>query len=225
MKKTELFERLREVLCKRNYTMPNKSPYKGTGAPGIYLENLLNLKAGNEDIPDAGSWEVKFYSPRTALITLFHKTPEPRSIMRDMLNQWGKKDSNGRRSFRHTIRGKSDRFRVVDDAGQVLVRPLKGKGQAPAWTHDTLMNIAGSKLRRLLLVQGKRSGQKVEYWRADCYETIQMSELINEIVRGTISIDFDLRSTDTSAIRDHGTKFRVSPDDVCRLYNEKKRFV
>ena len=225
MKKTELFDRLRKVLRKKNYIMPDDSPYKGTGAPGIYLENLLDLKAGNEDIPDAGSWEVKFYNPRTALITLFHKTPEPRSIMRYMLNRWGKKDSNGRQSFRHTIRGKSDLFRVVDDAGQVIVRPLRGNGQVPVWTHDTLTNIVGSKLRRLLMVKGKRTGQEVEYLRADCYEIIQISELINEIVRGTICIDFDLRSTDTDAIRDHGTKFRVSPDDVCRLYDSKKRFV
>ena len=225
MRKTELDSRLREILQERKYTMPDASPYRGTGAPGIYLEYLLGLDAGNQDIPDAGSWEIKFHGPSTNLITLFHKTPEPKEIIRYMLNKWGWKDDKGRQSLRHTISGKSDRFRVVNDAGQIIVRPLRGNGPVPIWTHDTLHNIAASKLRRLLLVRGKRSGQQVEYLRADCFEELQMAELINEIVRGTICIDFDMRATETRAIRDHGTKFRVSPDDVCRLYNRKKRFV
>lgn len=199
--------------------------FGGTGAPGRYLEHLLDLDAGNKDIPDALGWELKYFSPQTNLITLFHKTPEPSGITRYMLNKWGRRDSKGRQSLRHTISGKSDRFRVVDDGGQVIVRPLRGNGPVPIWTHDTLHNIAASKLRRLLLVRGKRSGQRVEYLRADCFEELQMAELINEIMRGTICIDFDMRATETRAIRDHGTKFRVAPDDVCRLYNRKKRFV
>ena len=225
MTKTELFARLRDILQKRQFTMPNESPYLGTGAPGTYLEYLLDLDAGNKDIPDALGWEIKFYTSRTNLITLFHKTPGPQNIMRHMLSKWGWKDRHGRQSFRHTISGKSDRFRVVDDAGQIIVRPLHGNGPVPIWTHDTLQNIAASKLRRLMLVKGKRSGQQVEYLRADCFEELQIVELCNEITRGTICIDFDVRSTETPALRDHGTKFRVSPDDVCRLYNNKKRFI
>ena len=112
----------------------------------------------------------------------------------------------------------------MDDAEQIIVRPLRGNGPVPCWTHDTLANIAGAKLRRLILVRGKRSGQQVEYQRADCFEELQISELFNEIVRGTICVDFDLCSIGTAAIRDHGTKFRVSPDDVCRLYTRKKGF-
>ena len=224
MKKAELFARLRAVLRERKYTMPDRAPYKGSGAPGVFLENLLELSASNQDIPDAGGWEIKFHSQTTNLVTLFHKTPEPKGIMHTLVNKWGQRDAHGRQSLRHTISGKSARFRVVDDAGQIIVRPLKGNGLVPFWTHDTIQNIAASKLRRLILVRGRRSKQDVEYLRADCFEELQMSELFNEIVRGTICIDFDARSTETKALRDHGTKFRVSPDDVCRLYNRKKRF-
>lgn len=54
----------------------------------------------------------------------------------------------------HTIRGTSDRFKVFDDAGSIIVRPLKGNGPVPMWSHDTLLNVAGGKLRRLVVVQG-----------------------------------------------------------------------
>lgn len=225
MRKAELFQRLRSVLLTRKYTMPDNAPYEGTGAPGVYLEKLLELKAGNQDIPDAGGWEVKYYTHKTALITLFHKEAEPQGVMRYLLNRWGWKDAKGRQSLRHTIRGKSSLFRVVNDGGQIIVRPLKGNGTVPCWPHDTLMNIAGGKLRRLLLVRGKRTGQDVEYLRADCFENMAITELIDEIVRGTICIDFDVRSTETNALRNHGTKFRVAPEDVCRLYTKKHRFV
>ena len=73
-----------------------------------------------------------------------------------MVNKYGWKDAQGRLSFRHTIAGKSDRFQVIDDAGNVIVRPLQGNGPVPIWTHDTILNAA-NKLKRLLLVKGERS--------------------------------------------------------------------
>jgi hypothetical protein len=44
--------------------------------------------------------------------------------------------------------------------------------------------------------------------------------------RGTTAIDFDCREAKpgSSALRNHGTKFRVAPKDVCRLYMKKERF-
>ena len=52
--------------------------------------------------------------------------------MRYMVRRYGIRDAKGRRSFRHTIRGKSDLFRVVNDAGQVVVRPVvSGSDKSP----------------------------------------------------------------------------------------------
>ncbi len=205
--------------------MPSGARTAGSGGPGNFLEDQLGLNVGSQDIADSVGWEVKYYTAKTNLITLFHKEAQPPSIMRYMVNKWGWKDAHGRLSFRHTISGKSDRFRIDSDANQILVRPLKGNGPVPYWTHDELLNIAGGKLRRLVLVKGELKTDKVRFLQADCYENLHIGFFIYELVRGTICIDFDVREATpgSAGLRNHGTKFRVSPDNVCRLYTKKER--
>ena len=147
--------------------------------------------------------------------------------MRYMVSKHGWKDAQGRLSFRHTIRGKSDRFRVEVTDGAVIVRPLEGNGPVPYWQSEELLNIAGHKLRKLLLVKNERKGQKVRFIRADCFEDLQITELMYEVGRGTICIDFDCReqTPGSAGLRNHGTKFRIAPEDICRVYLKKSRFV
>ena len=225
--KKELFARLREIVAKGWLEMPESKRSNGTGAPGNFLEDLIGLKAGNQDIADIAGWEVKFHNPKTNLITLFHKDPQPDTAIRYMVKKYGWLDKEGRLSFRHTIRGKSDRFKVFDDAGNVVVRPLKGNGVIPTWTHDALMNAAAHKLRRLMLVRGERKGQMVRFQRVDCFENLHLMMFISEIINGTVAIDFDARefTPGSDRMRNHGTKFRISPDHVCRIYYKKERLV
>ncbi len=224
MKQSDLFNKIREVLAMGWVRLPVKS-YGGTGGPGLFLESLLGTGGDNLDIADAGKWEIKT-TKGGSLLTLFHKTPSPKGINRQMLNLWGWTGRDGHKSFRHTISGRSKRgFRVVDDAGSVWIRKDRYDGPVPHWTHDELLNIAGAKLRRLIVVRYEKQGDKVRYRQADCYSDFALTFFIYELVRGTICVDFDMRATDTKAIRDHGTKFRISPDDVCRVYLSKRRFV
>ena len=226
LNKAQMLARLRQIIGAGWREMSDDVPrYHGTGAPGNYLEDLLGLTAGNQDIADCVGWEVKYHTPQTNLITLFHKEPEPRNIMRYMVSKHGWKDRFNRLSFRHTIFGQSDRFIVVDDAGSVIVRPLHGNGPVPSWSHDTLLNIAGGKLRRLVSVMGERSGGWVRYRRADLYENLQLTQLVHYLVNGTIAIDFDVRemSPGSKALRNHGTKFRVPPDNLRRIYTRHQR--
>ncbi len=218
-----LFLRLNDVIQHGTYVMPAK--YAGTGAPGLFLEDLLGLSNTNKDTPDAGEWELKFYTKKTSLITLFHKEPKPQDAVRYMVSKYGWKDAQGRLSFRHTIKGKSDRFSVDSDGEQIIVRRIKGNGLVPHWTHDDLLSVAGGKLRRLLLVRGIRDKQKIKYDRADLYQNLQLSFFVWEVVNGTVAIDFDAREArpGSAALRNHGTKFRIEPDNICRLYAKKER--
>ena len=181
--KNQLLARLREILKAGWLEMPaDVKRYNGTGGPGNYLEDLLGLTAGNKDIADIVGWEVKFFTPKTSLMTLFHKEPEPAGIMRYMVSRYGWKDKQGRLSFRHTIHGQSDRFIVADDAGSIIVRPLEGNGPVPTWTHDTLLNIAGGKLRRLVSVGGQRKGRTVKYNLAELYENMHLTNFAQDLV-------------------------------------------
>ena len=220
--KNQMLERLCEIVKSGWLEMPSDVPrYNGTGGPGNYLEDLLGLTSGNQDIADCVGWEVKYFTPKTSLITLFHKEPEPAGIMRYIVSKYGWKDKLGRLSFRHTIHGQSDRFVVVDDAGTIIVRPINdGNDPVPSWTHDTLLNIAGGKLRRLVAMAGQRKGQTVKFDSAELYEKMHLTQLAQDLVNGRIAIDFDVRemSAGSKGLRNHGTKFRVSPKDLHRLY-------
>jgi hypothetical protein len=145
-----------------------------------------------------------------------------------MVRKYGLTDKQGRLSFRHTIAGKSDRFKVCYDAGQIVVRPLDRKnGPVPFWLEDSILSAAGGKLRRLLLVRGQRQGQTVKYDRVDCFEDLQITFFTFEIVRGTVRIDFDARESKpgSQGLRNHGTKFRISPDHICWIYTKKHRLI
>lgn len=222
--KKELYQAVTDIVRHGTYTMPDK--YQGTGAPGDYLqEGLLGIPNNNKDTPDSLGYEVKFFSLRTNLITLFHKTPQPKGVMNYMVSRFGWKDKNGCQSFRHTISGKSDRFQVFTDGEQIIIRRLKGNGLVPYWTHDDILSAAGAKLRRLVLVRGIRKLREVTYQRADCYENLQLTEFVREITIGTIKVDFDAREMKpgSKGLRDHGTKFRISPNDICGIYSKKER--
>jgi hypothetical protein len=225
LNKKALFARMREIIALGEQEMPAVARYNGTGGPGCFLEDLIGLRAGNQDIADIIGWEVKYFTPQTNYITLFHKEPGPSGIMRYMVSRYGWKDALGRLSFRHTIAGRSDRFIIIDDAGNVIVRPIKGNGPVPMWTHDTILNAA-NKLKRLLLVKGERSGQKVRFFRADMFENLHLTLLVSELINGTVAIDFDAREmkAGSTGLRNHGTKFRIYPENVCRLYLKKERF-
>jgi hypothetical protein len=221
--KKELFTRMLEIMHHGAYQMPAK--YKGTGAPGKFLEDLLGLTTGNKDIPDSLGWELKYYTRQTNWLTLFHKDPNPKDAVRFMVSKWGWKDKNGCMSFRHTIAGKSDRFKVDLDGDQILIHRIGGNGIVPHWTQDDILSAAGAKLRRVLCVLGIRKGQTVTYTRADCFEDLELTAFIWEVAHGIVAIDFDAREMKpgSKGLRNHGTKFRVHPRDMCRLYSKKQR--
>ena len=88
-----------------------------------------------------------------------------------------------------------------------------------------MIAAAGAKLRRLLLVKGERNKRSVRFIHADAYETIHLADFIYELMQGSIALDFDCREAKpgSDGLRDHGTKFRITPTMICRLYLKKER--
>ena len=218
--KGELFSRIYKIINESPHDLPEKG-FGGTGGPGMYLQVLLGLQVDNRDIPDSMGWEVKTYSKRTNFITLFHKEPHPKGVVKYLVKNYGWLDSQGRKSFRHTIAGSSDRFKVIGGAGKIIVSPLESSdGPIPYWTEDDILGAAGAKLRRLLLVRYSKSGDEIIYDRAFIFETLTLSKFIEQVSSGTVLIDFDAReiTPESNSLRNHGTKFRVSPNDIKKLY-------
>jgi hypothetical protein len=212
--------RIQKIIRESPHILP-ETGFGGTGGPGMYLQILLGLQVDNRDIPDSMGWEVKTYSRRTNFITLFHKEPHPQGVVKYLVKQFGWLDSQGRKSFRHTIAGNSDRFTVLGGAGKIIVSPKESSdGPIPYWTEDDILGAAGAKLRRLLLVRYLKSGKEITYDQAFIFETLTLSRFIEQVNNGTVKIDFDAREMKpgSNTLRNHGTKFRVSPNDIQKLY-------
>ena len=217
--KRVLFEGVRSLCDSGWHDLPNT----GTGAPGNYLEHMLGLETTNHDGPDAGLWELKF-SQGKSLLTLFHKTPRPQGSMKYIINRFGQIGQNGKKSFRHTIAGKSKRgFNIAHDAGNIWVRHTDVMTILPHWTEDDLLSSAGAKLRRLILVKGSVKDRKVCYESAMAFQQFKLSKFMKAIEEGLVHVDFDAYIKDSGAVRDHGTKFRIKPEDLGRLYDEREK--
>lgn len=223
------FKKIQQVLNVGVHVFPENGKYNGNGAPGRLLEDLLGIKENNADSPDLADWEVKFHGG-TALLTLFHKDPEPTGIIGQMVHEYGWNDAKGRISFRHTIAGETGRgFYVVNEEDRILIRNRLKEGVVPYWTHNTLINAFSSKLRRLIVVEGRmlKNPRRVHYREATAYWEPDVKGLCKAITEGVFHVDFDARTHagPGSAIRNHGTKFRIKIQDLGEVYSHTHKIV
>ena len=212
--------RLQEILSARDFEVPEGEGFEGTGTPGLYLEYLLGLKPSNLDLPDAGTWEIKFTSG-SALLTLFHKEADRSGpTMKDVIDAWGYIGKNGQPNFRQTVCGQSSGYRVSDAEGTIRVSKRDDAGIVPYWSHDALLTAFARKLGNLIHVEGSwnKRTRIVSYKAAEFLSRARTTRLIELIADGTICIDFDAYIRDTGAVRNHGTKFRIKPSDLHSLY-------
>ena len=220
----ELFASIKLAISKGWIPVPNEPGYGGTGAAGRILEDEIGVSGGNLDLPDAGKWELKFHSG-SALLTLFHLEARPKGHMHHMVKQFGILNQLGRLSFRHTLKGTSDMgFYVENESSLITVRNSSPSDIVwPHWTHDSLINAFVSKLRRVVVVRGQRRKGMVRFNKAMAYQEPQSTQFVRAIETGIVAIDFDARTTEGSGLRNHGTKFRISYDDLRHIYHQKKR--
>jgi len=221
------FPIVRDVVNGEWREIPDIKSYNGNGAPGRFLEDLLGADAGGHDRPDLMDWEVKF-TQHISLLTLVHKDPEPQNIIRDMVHSHGWLDKHGRMSFRHTFGGSSSKrgFYVKSELDRVVVRNNQKDAAVPHWTHNTLANAFGGKLRRLVVIFGevKKNPRRVCYASATAFWELDILNISNFLESGLIKIDFDARTVGGpgSQIRNHGTKFGIKADSVGKLYQHRK---
>jgi len=224
---TASFNKISEILKAGTWEFPDNNKYNGSGGPGRLLEDLLGIKANNSDSPDLNDWEIKFHGG-SSLLTLFHKDPEPRGIIRELVHNYGWNDGKGRISFRHTISGESARgFYIVNEEDRIVIRNKLKDGAVPHWTHNTLFNAFSSKLRRLIVVEGTvlKNPRRVIYSNATAYWEPDVKGFSKAVTDGIFYVDFDARTKEGkgSAIRNHGTKFRIKVEDLSKVYANNRK--
>lgn len=225
---TKTFKEIRSIIEKGWIEMPTGSSFGGTGAPGRLLEQLLGISENNRDSPDFDDWEIKFHGGNS-LLTLFHKSPQPRGIMSHLVHEFGKPNENDQLTLRHTFTGTEPSplgFYVVNENERLIVRNSLKDTVVSYWHHSTILSGATAKLRRLILLEGdyKKTERKIIYAKGTAYWDFKVLDFCKLIEQGKVFIDFDARTKNGrgSTLRDHGTKFRVNVSDLNNLYEHRR---
>ncbi len=241
------FSRLRELLRKGWMEIPDETPFRGTAAPGTYLEHLLGVQSNNIDAPDTGKWEVKFHGGKS-LITMFHLDPHPRadevgedgmSGLEYLVLNFGTKNEEGIIGLRHTIRRRSPKGFFITSGKEnrkiILCHASIPEADRPFWTYDEIINVVPGKMRRLLLVRGetRKEGKEncivrhVRYLSAQKFTEPKTNVFIKGVAEGLIAIDLDARtkSSTNKKLRNHGVKFRIKETDMPQIYSNMAAFI
>lgn len=186
----------------------------------------------------------------SSLLTLFHQEPSPtavRVVSNCLLPLFGWKHQyagtkypDTERSFRATLQAtrytrgftielddREQKVNIVFDPSQVKAEDAEwaahihaeGLDVTPYWGYNDLYCKAQTKLHNCFLVVAERKRVKrktyFHFYKALMLKNLQKDSFIDGIRQGLVYIDFDARTG-----HNHGTKFRIVPRDIPRLYKE-----
>ena len=235
-----IVEKFREI--KELGFVKSKRPYS-TGI-GKTFEDYLGVTENNEIGPDFAGFEVVSKRTQTStFLSLFTKSPShPRSVNTILLERYGEEYEGypGMRKLHTSVfAGKFNTyrnaygFRIVNDTqGKKIV--LEGSAlpemevidSSVYWTYHDLEQCLLTKLKALFFVYADsdmRDGTEYfHYTQADIYLDPSLENLLKLIDRGRLMIDIRIGSYKTGKMKgkphDHGTGFRIRPEDLSLLY-------
>ena len=192
-----IVEKFREI--KELGFVKSKRPYS-TGI-GKTFEDYLGVTENNEIGPDFAGFEVVSKRTQTStFLSLFTKSPShPRSVNTILLERYGEVSS-------------LPEMEVIDSSVY--------------WTYHDLEQCLLTKLKALFFVYADsdmRDGTEYfHYTQADIYLDPSLENLLKLIDRGRLMIDIRIGSYKTGKMKgkphDHGTGFRIRPEDLSLLY-------
>ena len=222
-----LRERLEIVASVGTYEIPNGPGWGGTGAPGKLLERLLEIDGKNKDRPDADDWELKWAGAKKGLMTMFHLDGQPKGYIERMIDIFGI-NKGKERSFRQTLGKHRNKHGLSRDCRADRIEIFGYRDPVVTlvnWTHDSLLNAFVSKMRRVIVVSGTRTGRKVTFREIKMYWEPKSTQFIAMVESGQIAIDFDAKKRADGSVRNHGTKFRVPHKDFGQLYRHEEEYI
>jgi hypothetical protein len=203
---------------------------------GKTLEDLLGIPENNFPGPNGERVELKSMRRNSnSMMTLFTKAPQPSSGTKELLLRVGYPDSeSGERNVLHadlygnrmaTIKsGHQVGLEIKDDYIGIID---ESQYNYCGWDYATLNNSFEQKMHRVLLVRADsryRNGQEeFNYNEAWVLSNFSFERFITLISHGIVKIELRLGLYDNGALHDHGTAFRVHPDNLqdCFAYRDR----
>ena len=212
-----------------------KTHRSGPTGIGKTLEDLLGIPENNSGEPDFGVYELK--SARlnsSSMLTLFTLAPQPQKANSDLLQKYGY-ERDGKRVLRTTLSAtrfasipSGKNLKITIDGDMIYFESLNGR-EPIFYKTDTLLEALRRKYAgELVYAYAERKGSKEnEHFKFHSAYTAKMdySSFLNLLNDGIVKVDIRLGLYPNGKTHDHGTAFRIRPNDQESLLKNKQRVV
>ncbi len=193
------------------------SKRKGNTGIGYTLETLLKIKENNLKTPDFGKIEIKSQRRNVSnKVTMFTFNRAAWKIkQKDLIEKYGYTDTNKRLSLYCTANSKPNNqglyLKIEDEALRLY---HVNKELVAEWQVIDLVETFKNKMPALVVVYADsriNSDEKEELWFNESYllKNPDKDNFIDLIKKDIIIVDIRMHLKKTSAVRNHGTAFRI----------------
>jgi hypothetical protein len=230
----EALKTLRELKAK-SYVPAHR--YGPTGI-GKTLEDILGIKENNIDISNTTFAELKSARKGSnSMLTLFTKAPLPKAANSKILERFGytSSKSNGKKVI-HTTTWTTGYNTIKGNIGfKVIVLPDKvslvssTKEELGYWDEITLRQSFEKKMHHVLYVRADSIGigKTEQFWFNEVwmFTGFNFSGFKNAIKDGVVCVDVRIGQYPDGRSHDHGTGFRVFPDNFHLCFTDRKQLL
>ena len=202
---------------------------------GKTLEDLLDIVENNAGEPDFGTYELKAARLNSnSMLTLFTLAPQPAKSNGILLQKYGY-IRNGKKVLRTTL--SADKFteipsnhklKMTFDDDSIYFESELGKEQIYYKT-DTILEVLRKKYAgELVYVYAEHKGSKAnEHFKFHSAHTATMNyeHFLDLLEKGIVKVDIRLGLYPDGRTHDHGTGFRIRPNDQEALLINKQQIV
>ncbi len=214
-----------------------KTHRAGNTGIGKTLEDLLGVRENNIAGPNGHNTELKSGRKGSpSMLTLFTKSPLPTRINRQLVERFGIL-SEGRKKTLHTTMNAVSKNILYGKPGFIItIHPTRieinhdnyGDLPIPYWNRINLERAFVHKYPKNLLYvkadsRGRGKDEEFHYNEAWLMYGFSFDRFVELLMSGQILVDIRLGRYPSGKLHDHGTAFRVKPDDLdqCFLSREK----
>ncbi len=172
------------------------------------------------------------------MLTLFTKAPLPSRINRQLVEKFGHPAKHGKKVLHTTVNAVSKNNLYGKPAFIVLVQRTRielvhddyGDLPTPYWNSIDLEKAFNRKYPQNLLYvkadcRGRGRAEEFHYNEAWLMSGFSFPRFIELLVSGQILIDIRLGQYPDGRLHDHGTGFRVMPDNLDMCFNKREQIL
>jgi len=210
-----------------------ESKRKGNTGIGYTLESLLDIKENNLKLPDFGDIELKSQrknvSNRVTMFTFNRAVWKIRQ--KDLIEKYGYIDTNKRKALYCTSNTKPNKqglFLEVTE-NNLILNHVDGTLIAE-WKINNLIKAFKEKMPALIVVFADtriNSEEKEEFYFNEAYflKNPDIDNFIDLLKKDLIIVDIRMHIKKNSAVRNHGTAFRIDEKFLYLSFSKKVKLV